>query len=514
MAPLFSIRTEENFGIGEILDIIPLIDWMADHELRVLQLLPMLECAPGETSPYQALSSFACDPVYLSILNWKDFQNRAIFADLDSDATQQELAVLRGQPLVCYERIRTLKNRLFEYAFTSFKKKEWQVQSRAALDLQSFIDTKSHWLRDYALFRVIKEQHRWTSWLDWPEALRTRDSEALERFSAENGDRLLFIYYLQWLFWKQWRRVRAHAASRHVLLMGDLPFLPAIDSADLWSQAELFDTDISIGAPPDDFSETGQDWGLPFFRWEMMQAKGFRWWRSRISEARASFDLLRLDHLLGFFRVWVMPSRGEAHFEPDTDAAQIVRGETLLQALLGEMDECIPIAEDLGLVPSYMTRILNRIGIAGMKVLRWEKEGAVYKDPRDYPFLSMATTGTHDTATLREWWESAETEDKQGFLEMLGETEDFSPAIPFTQDLHRRILECLIGSDSALVVFPIQDILGQTDRINVPATIGGDNWRYRLPFPFSILDRHPAYREKMAALKAAIQRHRPGAHRT
>lgn len=509
MVPLFSIRTDDNFGVGEIGDLIPFIDWMAEHHLHLLQMLPLYETAPRETSPYQALSGFALDPIFLSLHNWEDFKKSGAAQEkLASPSTRRELEEWRAGREVRFESIRALKYPLQKLAFDHFKKNEWDKKSDRAKSFQAFMDEKSSWLDDYALFRLLKEKHDWRYWLEWPIPFRDRQSEALEALKAEEKDNLLFIKYLQWALREQWKTVRKHAREKNVLLMGDLPFLVSRDSADVWSHRDLFSAEDSVGAPPDAFSETGQDWGLPLFLREKMKKKDFFWWRTRIREVRELYDLIRLDHVVGFYRVWVISKKEKPHFIPSKEEEQIERGTELLNAIVEEAGDCIPIAEDLGVIPRFVYKTLDQFGIAGHKVLRWQKEGLQYHDPKDYPFLSLATTGTHDTSALVTWWDEISLEEREAFLEMLDEGSRFSPEDPFSDRLQQRILDRLMASGSGLVIFPIQDVFGTADQINIPATVGSHNWRYRLPVAVSELNRLSPYKEKMKFLERLINRHR------
>lgn len=512
MVPLFSIRTAENFGVGEILDLIPFIDWMAGHRIYLLQMLPLYETAPRETSPYQALSGFALDPIFLSLHELEDIQkSKAAQRKLASPSVKRDLKEWRSSPTVRFESIRSLKNELLKLAFDRFKKNEWDQKSERARSFQDFMEEKSSWLDDYALFRLLKEKHQWRYWMEWPDPFRDRESRAIEALRTEEEDRLLFIKYLQWTIWEQWKQVRSHADRREVLLMGDLPFLVSRDSADVWSHQELFSREDSVGAPPDAFSETGQDWGLPLFHWEEMTKRGFRWWRMRIRQARELYHMIRLDHVVGFYRVWVVPAKGPSHFEPAEEEQQIERGKSLLSAIVEECGNCIPIAEDLGVIPKFVYLSLEEFGIAGHKVLRWQKEDLCYFDPKSYPFISLATTGTHDTSALVSWWREISADERSSFLEMLGGEERFSPEEPFSDKLHRTILDRLMASGSGLVILPIQDIFGLSDQINVPATVGPHNWRYRLPVTVSELDRISPYKEKTEQLERLIELNRRGA---
>lgn len=507
MIPLFSIRTTQNCGVGEILDLIPFMDWMADHHLRVVQLLPVYETAPEETSPYQALSSFAIDPVYLSLVPTEGFQiHSEIRGYLETEGIRSDIARWRESKTVDVKPVRALKYQILRLAFSRFKREAWDPQSDRALRFQGFMKAQCSWLKDYALFWQLKERHGWRHWHDWPEAYKTRDPGALSLFEQDAADGLLFIQYVQWVLWSQWQTVREHAKTREVRIMGDMPFLVSRDSADVWRDQHLFDQRISIGAPPDDFNADGQDWGLPVFFWHQMEAEDFRWWRLRMQEARQYYDLVRLDHVVGFFRIWVMPKGERPYFEPADEGAQLGRGKRLLEVILSELGACIPIAEDLGCVPDFVRHTLCDFHIAGHKVLRWEKRGNHYHPPKDYPFLALATTGTHDTSTLSTWWDTLSEEERTGFLDLLNHTEGLSAQSPMTTALHQAIMEMMLASGAALVIFPMQDLLMERGQINVPGTVGPHNWCYRMPALISALDQSPQYRARLASFKSAVKR--------
>ena len=506
MIPLFSIRTGENFGIGEILDLIPFIDWMTRWRLKVVQILPIFETSPHETSPYQALSGFAIDPIYLSIQGWEDFKKsdlaRHVYA---SSSIQEELRRCRASQTVCYELIRPIKEELLTLCFDRFKREEWEKRTARAKSFQAFMDEQAEWLDDYAVFRLLKEKNGWRDWADWPPSFRDGEPPALESLKREEEERLLYFKYLQWALWEQWEQARARARERKVLLMGDLPFLVSRDSADVWRHRNSFSAEETVGAPPDMFNEKGQEWGLPLFRWDAMEKKDFRWWRLRIRQARQFYDLIRLDHVVGFFRVWAIPKNGPPHFEPPETERQAERGKKLLNAMIEEARPCIPIAEDLGVIPDFVYQALEAFQIAGHKVLRWQKFDHAYHDPQEYPFVSLATTGTHDTSTLVNWWKELPFVEREAFLKMLLKGEEIPPDGPFSDELHQAILDRLMGSGSSLVILPIQDIFGFPDQINLPSTVGYHNWRYRLPILLEGLNERSPYKEKLHFLKRIIE---------
>jgi len=291
--------------------------------------------------------------------------------------------------------------------------------------------------------------------------------------------------------------------------MGDLPFLVSRDSADIWKRREEFHLDWTVGAPKDPINPE-QDWGLPLFRWSVMEPAKFPWWQTRLRSARNWFDLLRLDHVVGFFRVWAMAKGAESRFEPEDEAEQIRRGEVFLRMILDHSGECVPIAEDLGTIPPFVPTTLARLGIAGHRVFRWERDQHVYREPLDYPYLSMATTGTHDTSTLSMWWKTAPDVERQAFLRLFPDdavrlAQADQPGT-FTDEWHRMILDRLLGSGSGLALLPIQDVFGLDEQINVPATVGAHNWTYRLPCVIADLDR-PPFAAKSRMIEELVSRH-------
>jgi 4-alpha-glucanotransferase len=510
MVPLFSLRTSRDLGIGDVLDLIPLMDWMVSCGLEVLQLLPLNELTPGETSPYQALSGLAADPIYLALDAWTDVaENEEALQWLRSPEVQHDLASWLESPRVEYTSVRALKDRLLRLGFSNFLSREWSADTPRAQTFRQFCHTHADWLEPYAMFRLLKTCYQGRDWAEWPIAHRDRSPEALRQLETDHASELLYIRYLQWAAWEQWQGVRREARQRGIRIMGDLPFLVSRDSVDVWSRRDEFDLTRSVGAPKEP-AYPEQSWGLPLFRWSVMEAEQFPWWRLRLRMARTWFDMMRLDHVVGFFRVWVMSNHEPSHFEPGEETEQITRGETFLRLILESSTECLPIAEDLGTIPPFVRDTLTRLGIAGHKVLRWERADGVYREPAAYPYVSLATTGTHDTSTLSMWWKTLPDDERRAFLQLF-DPEDVrrsgaeQPGI-FTDEWHRLVLDRLLGSGSGLVILPIQDIFGHDEQINVPATVGPHNWTYRLPCPIEDFNR-PPLEGKARVLRELLIRH-------
>jgi 4-alpha-glucanotransferase len=270
--------------------------------------------------------------------------------------------------------------------------------------------------------------------------------------------------------------------------------------------------------PPDAFSETGQDWGLPVYRWDVLAARGFDWLRDRARRNAALFDGYRVDHLVGFYRTYFRPhDGGAAAFTPADENAQTALGERVLGVFREPGSEII--AEDLGVVPDFVRESLDRLGVPGYRVFRWERlwqqPGQPFKDPVDYPAVSVATSGTHDTEPMVIWWENAPREEREAVLAIpsvrpLLTDEDRGRALETLQLSHpvrEALLEVLYASGSALLIVPVQDLFGWRDRINQPATVGDSNWTWRLPWPSDRLTTEPAAMAMATQLKAWAARY-------
>ncbi len=495
LIPLFSIRTLDDLGRGEIPGLAPMIDFAREMGLGLIQLLPLDEGAPGEASPYSAMSVFSVDPVYLSVKGLRGIGKKSL-----GDARGKIMAMAApGRAAV-----RAIKLPLLERA--------WRASGeRAAMsrEFEAFFEENRDWLPDYGLFRALKDRFQWSSWETWPDGLRDREPAALEAARREMAEAIARYAWFQFLAHRQWLAIRAYAAERRMLLGGDMAFSPARDSAEVWANQSLFDLERTVGAPPDAFNERGQRWGLPLPRWDRMRGDGFRLWRERVRRAALMFDLLRVDHVVGLYRTFSFGADPDAsgEFVPADEHAQRAQGEEILHALHEAAGgRCELIAEDLGSVPPWVRASLTAMGIAGYKVMQWEREwGAAqerYLRAAEYPELSLATTGTHDTETLTTWWSRQAPEERARLAEAL--------AIAGIADLHQPLgevgLDAIIGalyaSPARLVVLPVQDLFGWDDQINRPGTIDDANWSYRLPFAIEDRAQVPGIRERIAALRA------------
>jgi 4-alpha-glucanotransferase len=497
--PLFCLRGRHDLGGGSILDLIPFIDWLDRWHQRVVQLLPLNEAAWGETSPYNSSSAFALDPGYISATEVDDVTaSESARRWLESRAVRRRLRRLRQSRWRHRKASYRLTVRLLELGFSHF---EAAASAERTARFERFCRAQARWLDDFALFRALGELHEGAMWETWPEGLRCRDRKALRQAAARLAPRVRFAQYLQWIAAEQWQRVRAHARRRGVLIKGDLPFVCGRDSADVWAQPELFDPSSSAGAPPDDFSASGQAWGLPLYNWDEMRRQHYDWWRRRARQARELYDLFRIDHVIGLFRTYAMPLRdgGTAGFVPANESEQLAQGHALMSTILQEAGTAGVIAEDLGTVPQWARESLSELGIPGYKVLRWEKRDGRYVDPRAYAPSSVATSGTHDTDTLATWCEALSDDERVVLCHSL----DLESSLKTERSCGGvALLRRLYEAGSVLTILPIQDLFGWRDRINTPATMDHYNWTYRLPVRVDELDQVPAIRERMKLIQA------------
>jgi 4-alpha-glucanotransferase len=476
-----------------------------------LQLLPLNEMAPGQQSPYSAISAMAIDPIFISVPQVAEFIALGGEAAL-SASDRETLTAVRLARRIEHRAVRALKRRALRAAFERFLEREWQSGGERGRAFQMYVSEQAWWLEDYALFRALHAREHERPWTEWPQALQRRDPPAIDRARRELTDEVLFQQYLQWLAGSQWQHARRN--THGVALFGDLPFMVDTDSADVWVRQHQFRLDWSVGAPPDAFSATGQDWGMPVYQWSALAVEDYLWLRERARRSADLFDGYRIDHLVGFYRTYGRPrTGGEGVFTPSEEAAQRALGETVLDLFRGAGAEII--AEDLGTVPDFVRASLARLGIPGFRVFRWERkwhdEGQPFRDPSDYPPVSVAASGTHDTEPVAVWWDAAsDSERKQvgelASVQRLTAGADLSKRRfePTVRDL---LLETLFASGSDVLLLPVQDAFGWRDRINEPATVTEGNWTYRLPWPVDRLDEVAEAQERKATLRAWSERY-------
>jgi 4-alpha-glucanotransferase len=499
--PLFSCPSSSSWGIGEIPDLQPMAHWFAGAGLRAWQLLPVNEMAPGQQSPYSAISAMAIDPIYIRLTDVADFDALGGEAAMSSD-DRASLDQARRSSTIEYATIRRLKYAALRAAFDRFVTEEWRRDSLRSRELKTFVSAQAWWIEDYCLFRALHAREGERPWTEWPDSLQRREPAAIDRARRELANEVLFFQYLQWLADVQWTAARPKTSG--VKLFGDLPFMVDADSADVWSRQHQFRLDVSIGAPPDAFSADGQNWGTPLYRWDVIAREEFHWLHERARRSANLFDGYRVDHLVGFYRTYGRPKDGSpAYFTPSDERDQIALGEKVLAVLRQPGSEII--AEDLGTVPDFVRGSLARVGVPGFKVFRWERhwhtEGQPFRRPSEYPVISVAASGTHDTEPMVMWWEHAASDEKDKVSAVVPGVSS-AEAYAVVRDA---LLEALFASASELLLLPIQDVFGWRDRVNDPSVIAGSNWVFRLPWLSDRLDTVPEAAERQQRLRIWAQ---------
>jgi 4-alpha-glucanotransferase len=497
LVPLFSLRSTRSWGIGEFLDLPLFSRWLQAARQSFVQILPIGEVPAAETSPYSAMTAMALDPIYISLPSLQDFEMAGGEASLPIEDLRK-LEALRGTARVHYAQIRDVKDRALRRAFARFQEAELESATARAEEFAAFTREHAAWLDDYALFQALRLRFSLLPWWEWPEPLARRHESALRQ--ARQVARLEIEYrkYLQWIAATQWADARRAAAPLRVF--GDVPFMISADSPDVWIRQPEFRFDSTVGVPPDAFSETGQDWGLPPWRWDVMAKGDFAWMRQRAARTSQLFDGFRLDHLVGLYRTYIRPTDSAVapFFAPPDEATQLRLGETLVTMYRASGAEVI--AEDLGTVPEFVRLSLRRLKVPGFKVMRWERQwskpGQPYLDPATFEKVSVATTGTHDTEPLAVWWESLPAEERSEVSRLPTVARARAESASPTDALVRALLD----AESRMAIVPMQDLFGWGDRINTPAQVSDENWTWVLPWPVDQLLEIPEAREKAEQL--------------
>jgi 4-alpha-glucanotransferase len=409
--------------------------------------------------------------------------------------------------------VRRAKREALELAFAAFASDEWEQLTTRAAGLAAYVARERWWLDDYALFQAVSAAAPGGSWREWPAAIRDRDPRALDETRRQYTREMLREQYWQWIAESQWQDARARAAAAGVSIFGDLPFVASLHSPEVWARAGEFMLDVSAGVPPDAFSDTGQDWGLPTYRWSAIAESDYGWIRQRARRMAALFDGIRVDHVIGLYRTYGRPRGGEPFFTPSDEPAQRAQGQAVLR-ILRDSGLAI-IAEDLGLVPDFLRESLAELGIPGCKVMRWERDWHTpphpFVDPADYPANSAAMSGTHDTEPLAAWWQQTSARDDRVQLlrlPLVRERGLHDPDAPWSPLVRDVLLDLLYGSGSRDLFLPVQDAFGWPDRINTPGTVGPANWTWCLPWPVDRLDLVPEAAARAAALRECAVRTR------
>lgn len=437
------------------------VDFLAEAGQSWWQILPLGVAGYGD-SPYQSFSSYAGNPFYIDLgefLSEKDCREAGL---KDSDRVDYGSLYKKRYPLL--------------------KKAFEQYRKVYGSDFKQLTDKKT-WLEDYALFMALKEHFGGLPWNEWDDDIRSRKKDVIERYRTELADEAEFHIFTQYIFFKQWKKLKEYANSKGIGIIGDIPIYTAYDSADVWALPELFQLDgngipyEAAGCPPDGFSAEGQLWGNPLYNWERHAETGYSWWISRLAHCFELYDVVRIDHFRGFDEYYAIP-----YGEKNAVRGRWKKGPGMdfFKAADKKLGRKAFIAEDLGFMTESVKKLLADSGFPGMKILEFafdSRDKGMGKDhlPHNYNEKCVAYTGTHDNQTLRSWFESITDEERKKAREYLCDffTPDEKLNIPF--------IGAIMRSKAELCIVPVQDWLGLDDssRMNTPSTVGG-NWQWRL----------------------------------
>ena len=448
---------------------------------KLWQVLPLNPTGYGD-SPYQCFSAFAGNPMLLSIerlrerglLQTADLAQAPLFPEDSVDygpVIEFKMALLRGAAQVFFA--------------------DGSRSDRAAFD--RFCKSASPWLDDYALFMACKDAHHGTMWTSWDAPIRQRDPHAIGEWSRKLAPELKAYKYWQFEFFQQWETLKAYCQQRAIRFMGDVPIYVAHDSADVWAHPELFRLDdqgrptVVSGVPPDYFSATGQLWGNPIYRWDLLATTGYKWWIERFRASLALFDMVRLDHFRGFESYWEVPSG-----ESTAIHGRWIKGpgEDFLSALQNAFGGLPIVAENLGVITPPVEKLRQQFGLPGMSLLQFafgnDPQGPSFR-PHNYSRDLVAYTGGHDNDTTVGWWSSSGAADSTRSPDDVRKERAFARRYlnfhnPDDSEINWVMIHAVLASVADVAIVPLQDVLGlgSTARMNLPGTVSGNwKWRYR-----------------------------------
>lgn len=468
--PLFSLTSQNSCGIGEFLDLLPLIDWCKKIHADVIQLLPLNEAYYKDPSPYNAISSCALDPIYISLQSLpyidENLKN-ALYSFKKYTITKKvKHNIVRRKKFLWLRRY-------FDKYFDKYLSQDYE-------DFKS----ENSFLYPYSIFRTLKEKQKGKKWYRWPKDLQNPTDKTLDTLSKMFSKDIEFFTFLQYLCFSQMKKVKKYADKKKVFLKGDIPILINPDSSDVWYERAIFDMSYSAGAPPDDFNKEGHKWGFPLFKWNNIKKDNYAFWKRRLDVIKDIYHIYRIDHAVGFFRIWAIPPKKKAsqgEFLPKDPSKWEDLGRERFQMML-DSSSLFPIAEDLGFIPSFVYTCLKSLGICGTKVPRWEN-----KPLKNYEPISLTTLSTHDTETLELFWK------KRKKAKKLCKINNWTYKKKLTFDLRKKILYDTHRSSSLFHINLLGEYLAlfkefvwknpKQERINRSGVISRKNWTYRFKKP-------------------------------
>jgi 4-alpha-glucanotransferase len=466
-------------GIGDLGESAhQFVDFLAESGQTIWQVLPVSPTGYGD-SPYQCFSAFAGNPLLIDLMKLQE-QGRL---------EPEDLAAVSRLPAdyVDYAKVIDLKLALLRKAARHFFINAGDSDSRL---FNAFCEGNAWWLDDYALFMAGKDAHQGVVWTEWDSGFAHRDPTALSQWRAKLSAEIEVNKFAQFEFFRQWEDLKSRCGRNGIRIMGDIPIYVAHDSADVWAHREMFQLDevgrptVMAGVPPDYFSATGQLWGNPIYRWDVLARSGYRWWIDRFRASRRLFDMVRLDHFRGFEAYWEVPSDAST-----ASGGKWVKGpgRELFEVLQKELKELPVVAENLGVITPGVESLRQEFGFPGMSLLQFafgnDPQGPSFR-PHNYARELAAYTGGHDNDTTVGWWTSTGVGESTRTPEDICKEREFTKSyLGFENDpIHWVFIRAVMASVAAIAIVPLQDVLGlgSEARMNLPGTVSGNwKWRYR-----------------------------------
>jgi len=455
-------------GIGTLgEDVYKFIDFLEETNQKLWQVLPLGPTGFGD-SPYQCFSTFAGNPLLIS------------FDELIKDKILEEDLIEKQdfpKDKIDYGMVYNHKYNVLKKAFTKFKEKNLFKTD----DYKSFEKENQKWLNDYVLFMSLKEHFNGKAWSFWPDDIKFREKEALLKYNKELDENIKFQKFMQFVFFKQWNKVKTLANKKNIKIIGDLPIFVSMDSSDAWAKSEEFYFDSKknpnkiAGVPPDYFSKTGQLWGNPLYNWNKMKENKFSWWIDRFKSVCKLFDYVRVDHFRGFSAYWAVPYGSKT---AENGAWEKAYGDELFSTVFKKLGKLPLLAEDLGLITDDVIALRDKYKFPGMKILQFafdsDEESSTFL-PHQFEKNFLAYTGTHDNDTIVGWFNKAKEKDKNFVKDYLN-LDNFN-------NIEWAFIRTLFASVADIAIIPMQDFLGlgSEARLNTPGLgAGNTNWQWKL----------------------------------
>jgi 4-alpha-glucanotransferase len=458
------------------------IDWLVSAGQTLWQILPLGGIGPGN-SPYMSSSAFA---------------GNCLLIDLDELARRGWLTTEQLQPTQAFAANRVQFDRVVPWRMSRLElaaEKFLEIAEQKELnDFANFRESHAVWLADYSLFMTLADLNHWRDWSDWPTELALRNTAALQTARKDYQRQIFFWEFCQWCFFRQWNNLRSYAHQKGIKIVGDAPIFIAYQSAEVWARPELFELnqagkpEVIAGVPPDFFSETGQRWGNPLYRWEAHARENYAWWIARIRHTFSLVDIVRIDHFRGFADYWEIPAT-----EKTAMNGRWVKGPggALFHAINLALGDLPIIAEDLGIITKEVDDLRRQFDFPGMRILHFAFGGDATNTylPHNFETNTVVYTGTHDNNTTLGWWTDATENERQHVQAYLG--------IDDIKDIHWKLVASACASVANTAVHPLQDILGLDgdSRMNLPG-VGAGYWEWRFDWD----QVQPEHADKLAKL--------------